>query len=99
VARNDEKDTAPVAARTPVAARRLPSNSQKLITNLFYGEKGSLMPHDSAETKGKGSVSEIVAQWNENAILVRENNRRAATSRRCRPDIGIGFSTALTSQR
>lgn len=34
------KDSA-AAARIPVAARRLASNSQKLITNLFHGGKGS----------------------------------------------------------
>lgn len=33
------KDSASVA-RIPVAARRLSSNSQKLITNLFHGDKG-----------------------------------------------------------
>nr|KAF7425233.1 hypothetical protein H0235_007671 [Vespula pensylvanica] len=58
------KDSAPVA-RIPMAARRQPSNSQKLITNLFH-----------AKTKEKGAVPEIVAQWNQNARILFEGTPR-----------------------
>lgn len=69
-----------------MAARRLPSNSQKLITNLFYGEKGSLIP----TTERRQRKKDLFQKSSHNGTRTRERDFSektiATTSRRCRRD-------------
>lgn len=93
--RETRKDTAPVA-RIPVAARRLPSNSQKLITNLFYGEKGSLIPTTGRRQRKK----DLFQKSSHNGTRTRdfsEETTAAATSRRCRRDRYWLFNASYAS--
>lgn len=72
------KDSAPVA-RIPMAARRQPSNSQKLITNLFHGEKGrfslsrSLSLSLLATVKRRQRKKELFQKSSHNGIKTRES--------------------------
>lgn len=54
------KDIA-LAVHTPATARRVPSNSQKLITNLFAGEGGFLAATENGN-KWVRVISEIMRQ-------------------------------------
>ena len=50
-----------LVVRTPATARRVPSNSQKLITNLFAGEGGFLAASENGN-KWVRVISEVTRQ-------------------------------------